>query len=384
MKLLSKVIFSALIICLLPNFSNPSNAFNLSEEADFYLLTATPGDELYSVFGHSAIWVYDQKTGIDYVYNYGTFDFRTPNFYLKFIRGKLHYMLSVSSIRGFEFAYRLDGRGVVKQKINLSYREKLQIFDFLEDNKKPENREYLYDFFYDNCATRIRDVFDKFVDIKWHEYPFDFDPKTYRELLKDYVMDMTWERFGIDIALGVPVDRKADVYDYMFLPDHMYVAFANAKRSDGEPLVLMEKTIVEETLETQKPGLFNPVVLFWFLFFVVFLALFFKRTRKYFAKTWIFILGLTGIALSPLYLFSDHAAFTPNLNLLWALPTHIFFVFKTTKQWGQKYFKYVCFLTIILLIFFPWLPQKFNPAIFPIMLTTLFCSTYLAYRNLKS
>ncbi len=353
----------------------------LSENAEISLLTATPGDELYSVFGHSAVYINDPLTGFERVYNYGTFDFNTPNFYIKFIRGKLHYMLSAGSISWFVPEYHFEGRGIVQQVLNLSSKEKQEIFEFLEENKKPENKYYLYDFFFDNCATRIRDLFDDHVEIKWHEYPFDFEQKTFRELLADYVENLPWAHFGIDIALGLPVDKEATAYEYMFLPDYMYVAFANAKTKNGEDLVLKEIVILKDTLEPQEPGLFTPPFVFWALFVFVFIGMLFATSRRYFAKAWIVVLGLLGLFLLPLFGFSDHAAFTPNLVLLWALPTHLFFVFFSKKSWGQLYFKGVFILTLLMAVLFPWFPQTFNPAVLPILLTSILCSAYLAVRN---
>ncbi|MFO8066380.1 MAG: DUF4105 domain-containing protein [Bacteroidales bacterium] len=353
----------------------------LSDEAEISLLTASPGNELYSVFGHSAVWIHDPVTGLDRVYNYGTFDFNTPNFYIKFIRGKLHYMLSVSSSSRFIPEYHFDGRGIVQQVLNLKYDEKQAIFDFLHENSKPENKYYLYDFFFDNCATRIRDLFDDNIEIEWHEYPYDFERKNFRELVADYVEDLPWEHFGIDIALGLPVERKATAYEYMFLPDHMYTAFANAKTADGEPLVINEAIILEETLEDKEPGVFTPRLVFWIVFAVFFIGLLFATTRRYFAKAWMIILGLIGLFLLPLFLFTDHSTFTPNLNLLWAVPFHLVFVFFSKKKWGQMYFKVVFFLTLIMAVGFLWLPQTFHPAVFPILLTSILCSAYLAVRN---
>ncbi|MBS4014216.1 MAG: DUF4105 domain-containing protein [Bacteroidetes bacterium] len=351
----------------------------LSEKAEVYLLTASPGNELYSVFGHSAIFIDDPYNQIDRVYNYGTFDFNTPNFYIKFIRGKLHYMLSVAPIRYFEYEYRMSGRGVVKQKLNLTIEEKQKIFEFLEENKKPENKYYLYDFFFDNCATRIRDVFDNQAEIHWHEYPYEFEQTTLRELVRKYVDNLKWEKFGVDVALGMPVDRRATAWEYMFLPDYMAVAFAHAKKGNGENLVLEEIEIAPKTLKEKKPGFFTPLVAFWSLFVLVFFGLAYSSTRKAVAKIWLFILGFAGIALLPLFLFTDHITFNPNFSFLWALPTNALFVFFSYKNWGKKYFKAVFILGVVMLIFWNWLPQVYNAAVIPIILSSVLCSATLAF-----
>src|SRR5690606_31625041 len=122
------------------------------------LLTCTPGSELYSVFGHSALRVVDSNAVTDIVYNYGTFDFNDPNFYSKFVRGKLNYYLSTEYFRDFVYGYRLEGRGITEQVLLLTAEEKLALKKFLRENLKPENRHYAYDFFLDNCTTRLRDL----------------------------------------------------------------------------------------------------------------------------------------------------------------------------------------------------------------------------------
>src|SRR5690606_5550069 len=125
------------------------------------------GDDLYATFGHSAVRVTDSSAGIDYVFNYGTFDFDTPHFYWKFVRGKLMYSLSAMDFPTFMQAYREEGRSVTEQVLNLSCPEKEMIWQFLQQNYLPENRDYKYDFLYDNCSTRIRDIFDKIFGPGW-------------------------------------------------------------------------------------------------------------------------------------------------------------------------------------------------------------------------
>ena len=135
-----------------------ANAQSLSPTGKISLLTVSPGDELYSAFGHSALWVFDYERGIDRVYNYGTFDFRTEGFYVKFVQGTLPYTLSVSSSYNILEGSRQSNRSVTEQELNLSATQKEKLFLFLETNYLPENRQYFYKFFYDNCSTRLRDA----------------------------------------------------------------------------------------------------------------------------------------------------------------------------------------------------------------------------------
>ena len=134
---------------------------NLSDRSVVSLLTCSPGTELYSIFGHCAIRIHDPVNEIDKIYNYGTFDFDSPNFYMEFIKGKLFYFLSVSNFTFFKTTYIRMNRSIYEQVVDLSMDQRQSLYQYLENNHLPENRYYLYDFFFDNCATRIRDAFVK-------------------------------------------------------------------------------------------------------------------------------------------------------------------------------------------------------------------------------
>ena len=140
------------------NIPSEAQVTTLSEAAEISIITIGPGKNLYDKFGHSAFRVKDEANGIDWAYNYGTYDFNTPNFYTKFAQGKLNYNLSVAYFEAFYQNYVQENRWVKEQVLNLSSTEKNELFQYLQNNATPENRGYLYDFFFDNCATRIRDV----------------------------------------------------------------------------------------------------------------------------------------------------------------------------------------------------------------------------------
>ena len=135
--------------------------FASAQDYQISLLTCDPGDQLYSAFGHSAIRVLERTTGEDLVFNYGTFDFNTPYFYVKFTQRTLDYMLSVSTYERFLAEYNYYQRDVREQVLDLSPEQIERLVEFLQINYRPQNRFYRYDFFYDNCATRIRDVMDR-------------------------------------------------------------------------------------------------------------------------------------------------------------------------------------------------------------------------------
>ena len=190
-----KLILVSIFVIGIPFFSL---AQALSERASISLLTGSPGTELYSTFGHSAIRVHDPSTGMDIVFNYGTFDFNTPNFYLKFAQGKLNYKLSIETFEQFRAGFIYENRSVVEQKFNLTQTQKNLLFALLEQNYLPENRFYKYDFFFDNCATRIRDLMiTAFGEDFQYQYPEEWKNSglTFRNLIDMYLTNHHWSDF---------------------------------------------------------------------------------------------------------------------------------------------------------------------------------------------
>ena len=172
------------------------------------LLTCSQGSDISSAFGHSALRVKDIKHGRDMVFNYGTFSFNEPHFMLNFLRGDLNYFLSVSSFTQFKKSYDRAGRGITEQQLNITPRQAAWLYGFLLENYQPSNRYYLYDFLQDNCATRIRDIFDDSPDFIIID---SLSGMTYREELTRLVGDRRWMMFGIDLILGARIDRTITV-----------------------------------------------------------------------------------------------------------------------------------------------------------------------------
>ena len=202
-----------LSLLLLISYQWLYSSVQLSEGSKISLLTCSSGEELYSVFGHSAIRVNDPDNKIDLVYNYGTFDFSTSYFYFKFAHGNLNYMLASGQFRYFLPGYVMENRSVKEQILNLSQKERQKLFDAIIVNSQPENRNYRYDFFYDNCATRIRDIVLKSIE---GQYVIDKESThnmTMRQLYGQYLNKSLWTQFGIHLLLGM----KADVFQLPIL-----------------------------------------------------------------------------------------------------------------------------------------------------------------------
>ncbi|NQX90714.1 MAG: DUF4105 domain-containing protein, partial [Flavobacteriales bacterium] len=210
-----KVLILSLLFCV--SWSSQA-ALKLSDEAQLSLLTCSPGAELYSTFGHSAIRINDPVKNIDWVYNYGTFEF-SDDFYAKFAQGKLNYRLSKGTFTNFVNEYIYFGRKVEEQVFLLSRNDIQLLFEALEENYKPENRTYRYDFFFDNCSTRILDIVEETLDgeIVFND-PLPADSMTFREMIDSYQGHMPWGDFGIDLALGTPCDRYMEHPEQTFIP----------------------------------------------------------------------------------------------------------------------------------------------------------------------
>ncbi len=318
--------------------------WQLSPQAQISVITCGPGqNELYSAFGHSAVRVHDPKTGFDLLYNYGVFDFDQPNFYLNFTKGNLLYKLAVTDYSRFVRSYTSEGRFVHEQILNLSPWQKQAYFNFLQVNALPQNATYRYDYFYDNCATRIRDGLLQVLGDTLHFDSSYVEAKhSIRELCDLYLSQQPWGDLGIDICLGLPMDKKASAFEYMFLPDYLEkgIASATLKTAEGtKPLVAQRQVTFAGKPQDQKSTV-TPTLVFLVLLAVV-LALSIRQYRK---KSYrplpdflLFLsVGLVGLLLFILWFFTDHAAAARNLNLLWALPFHLFLAFLLFSDRARK------------------------------------------------
>lgn len=375
------------MVVLLAGFWGGLSAQQLSERATVSLYTAGPGTLIYELFGHSAIGVKDPVLGIDKVYNYGTFSFNEPGFVLKFARGKLKYMLSTETPQSFIRPYEAWGRWVKQQELDLTLSEKQEIFQFLETNAKPENKYYLYDFFFDNCASRLRDVLE---DVLGDKLQFDYSyvermgHPTYRELLDPYLTAFPWTHFGIDMGLGSVTDKEAPGRDYMFLPDFLFEAFANAKvvrNGVSKPLVKNTYPLLEQVAPPLEnpPFYIHPIFICWMIFLLI-LGLTFLELRMGKNFFWLdfilmFVFGLAGLVVLLLWVATDHDATKVNLNAFWLMPLHLIVAFfllkKTKKKWLEKYFILTGAVDLILLVGYIFLPQQYHPAFFPLLILML-------------
>jgi hypothetical protein len=221
----------------------------LSSKAEVVLVTVAPGKELHSAFGHTILWVNDPMNGIDRAYSYGTFDFKTENFYLKFLMGTLPYTISVHSMQDeFNYNAQYEKRGMIAQKLQLDSLQKNAIFQALEKNLLPENREYAYKFFYDNCSTRIRDMIERNApgNYRWNQNP-SLEGNSYRDWMNKYLTPNSWVTLGMNLALGIPSNTKTTASQACYLPDNLAAATNLAKGLSANPVTLFDSEVAEES-----------------------------------------------------------------------------------------------------------------------------------------
>lgn len=371
-----------------------NNIPTLSELSSISLLTCGSGNDLYSIFGHTALRVKDPKNNLDVVFNYGTFQF-SDDFYVQFVMGKLNYRLSVDSFEGFERGYQYENRWVVEQILNLDSLERIEVFEFLTTNYQPENREYLYDFFYDNCSTRPRDLFETVLGNKliYHFPTYEADTN-FHDMLDVYLPNMQWADCGMDLGLGKTADRLLSERDKMFLPDYVLSTYDNAEilRENNPVPFVSEKRLIVESIPVPQPfNYYQPLIVFWGLF-VLYLLVFFipfaKRLIKILDFILYFLVGIAGLLILFLWFVTDHTTTQVNFNLLWTIPLYIFTAFtvfiKSKPLVLKRFYLVAAVLNVLLLLTWIFLPQDMNEVYIPVILILLWRNLeYAGMLNLK-
>ena len=348
------------------------------------LLTCAPGEEIYSLFGHTAIRYEDPANGIDAVFNYGLFSFNTPNFIFRFSLGETDYQLGATDYAHFAAEYAFDGRSVWQQTLNLNNEEKAELIRLLQENYRPENRIYRYNFFYDNCATRPRDKIEESIigKVIYPSEPQD-GSRSFRDIVHQYCKGHPWARFGIDLCIGSEADRPITQRQMMFAPFYLMDAFAGAQIANDSiqrPLVSDKALIVDAVSDEEEGGWMpTPLQCSLLLFILTAAATIYslrKRTGLWGVDLVLFgTAGIVGCVLAFLALFSEHPAVSSNFLLLvfhpgqlLFLPYIIYCVRKGKKCW------YLTLNLIVLTLFialFPLIPQRFDFAVVPLALCLL-------------
>ncbi|MCK4561377.1 MAG: DUF4105 domain-containing protein, partial [Flavobacteriaceae bacterium] len=335
------------ILAFLITFLSKAQNIQLSPQAEISVITCGPGEnELYATFGHSAFRIQDIPNKIDRVYNYGTFNFDTPNFYMNFAQGKLLYELRAYNFGAFLQSYHRENRWVKGQVLDLTTGNVQEVYEFLENNTKPKNRSYKYDFFFNNCSTKLYDVLETVLKDKIiFNNDFDKYQYTHRDLIQLYLNNQLWGDFGIDLALGSVIDKKASAKEYMFLPDFVFEAFTKIEvKSDNyqKPIVKRTEQILLNDNKLIQNTLFTPLIIFSIisLFIIILTIIDYKKQKRnkvldYFIFT---ITGLIGILVLLLWFATDHTATANNFNVFWAFAPNLVFAFLIKKNHKINYY----------------------------------------------
>ena len=347
---------------------------------EIYLITCGPGTETYSVYGHSALRIIDHNKGSDLVYNWGIFDFSTPGFTWKFAKGRLDYMLGVDNYSRFLQSYLVEKRWVKSQKVNLEPEETWKLMLLIRENLKSENIKYRYDFFYDDCSTRIRDLFEKVLEDKLIYTPSsEKKAPSFRELVEKYQRPFPWLNFGINLIMGTPADKKADIRAKMFLPLEMQEGLSGAViKRNGKmvPLIQNPEMVLDfKTPVVKSSWLTSPLFVFtlMLILLIIFSALIKgKKVNKIFDIILFSIFSILAVLMIFFNFFTDHQQMKWNLNILWLNPFIIICLFDLIFNTGRTvWFKTVFTLGLLALILQFLTPHLFNNAFIPLLIMIL-------------
>lgn len=357
-----------------------------SDSVKISLITCSPGPELYAQFGHTGIRVFDPVNAVDVIYNYGLFSFNTENFYLKFIKGETDYSLGVVPTSYFLPEYVERNSSVWEQELNLTVGEKMRLLALLQENYLPENRLYRYNFVFDNCATRPRDIFLKSINGLVVFKPSLDEPKSFRQWVGVYVGEHSWAKFGIDLLFGIDADRNATQFESLFLPEVLMNDFQTAtikqKDSVGQRKLISSKRVLVSENPDLKPKanwMSYPFFILCAICFVVLLISVFdfwkKRHNLWFDSALLLITGLAGLIVFYLMFYASHPLVKNNLNILWLNPLNIVIALLIWIKPLRLPMMFVQIGNVLLLVLTLLLMaisvQGFNVAIFPLIVILL-------------
>jgi len=337
------------------------SALNMMDSVTISLLTCQPGTEVYNLYGHTAIRYCDKTRGLDLAINYGMFSFDKPNFVLRFVFGLTDYEMGIERFDDFCAQYAYRKRGIIEQQLNLTAQEKFAISIAIDKNYLPENRVYRYNYFYDNCTTRARDILTDNIQGKVTYKDAKRGDVSYRSMTHLYNEQFPWARFGNDILLGVKADRNISAKQQQFLPDFLKEDFDNAEieNIDGTKRQLVAKTntiVAPFTHDTDYGFPLRPIhcalILLAITIIISTLEIVFKCRLWLYDLLLLLLVGLSGIVLTAM-IFSQHPTVNLNLQLLLLNPLPLLLAipaFKAVKKQQCKWF--VCLGIVLIILFY--------------------------------
>ena len=367
------------VILLVLFFSAKSfSQFNV-QHCRISILTCGPGDELYSLFGHTGIRIFDSTTNLDVVYNWGGFTFDQPNFYLHFVQGDLQYFSTEDYFNDFMYEYVLDHRSVYEQVLNLDSASKKSVIDAVVYNSTGDNKFYEYDGFIDNCTTRVKNIIYK--NLPGATITTNIIPAgtTTRNLMHFYLENgsQLWSELGLDIIVGSVIDKEVSNDQAMYLPEFLMKGLSNTVYQSA-PLVKGFRIILKGDESAKPTWKYMPLL----VTSIICLLLFFLSTLKtkwsiliikFVDALLLYITGLIGVLLLIMWFATDHIECRNNFNIAWALPTNLIAAFCLIKKpsWLGTYFFIAAIITALLIAGWFFIPQELNIALLPIVLYLL-------------
>ena len=355
-------VLGALVLCvvfLLPVKAEKYDPLAYMDSVEFSLITCSPHEEIYSLYGHTALRFHDLHEGRqeDVVFNWGVFSFKAPFFVARFVFGLTDYELEIAPFEAFCRYYKRWGSSVTEQVLNLTSEEKLALNLALEENYQPENRVYRYNYFYDNCSTRPRDIIERSIKGKIvYEQREDYEP-SFREMIHAKTRHHDWSTFGNDMLLGVKADMKTTRREQEFLPENLLYDFDHARinGADGSwrPLVKERRQPVAPGVQVKEQDFFCTPMECAMLLLVVSVLVFMaewrrKTTYKYWDAALMTLMGLAGCVLFVM-IFSQHPTTSLNLQLLLVNPVHLFYLPAVLRRRQTRYWLVLSAMAVLFL-----------------------------------
>ncbi len=365
------------------------------DERSVSLLTCSPGEEVYALFGHTALRVTDPERGMDVVFNYGLFSFDEPNFIWRFVLGETDYLLGAIDYDFFLGEYAIRGSGVTEQVLNLDSLQKNELINALVINASPKYRSYRYNFLFNNCTTKAR---DKILEILGGKNAITYDvasvgdSATFRDIVHRFTEHNEWYRLGMDLLLGAPADVVAGRDGAQFAPlifkedlSHAYIGNVE----DSRPLVVRNnELLLPVSRDAVRNNLtpFNTSLLLLLFTFVVMLCE--RRSKKTYWVWDVFMFALQGIAgclLTFMVLFSQHPAVDTNWLLIWLNPIPLFllpiFIYRVIKGKTLLFLWIEIVMVLLFFILSPFLPQYFPVPLYLCGIALIVRSLFNIYKN---
>lgn len=350
-----------LIVMFLGLQQSIAQQINFGDSTIVSLITCEPGEEIYAKFGHTAIRIRDTQ-GLDLTYNYGLFDFRTDNFYWKFVRGQTDYVLGVTSTASFLSEYKERNSTVWEQELNLDRSEKQKLIGLLKTNYEPQNRTYRYNFVFNNCSTIPQDIIFKSINGVLVDDKTASD-ETYREIIAKFLKDDAWVDLGINLVFGLDADKIAGEQGKVFIPENLKSYFQRAKiismHGDGRERQLvgsLHELVQAQDRPISKTSIFlHPFTLTLFLLFAGVILTVVKVNRKnrvcrIFDTVLYLFTGVVGVVLLFFSFFSVHPLVANNIDLLWLNPLNIVVAFMLWHKGARKFLFFYNIVYLLLII----------------------------------